>query len=98
MRRRADRTWLGGGADTTPRLRLAREGVHGSQAVSHVPQTLPSVATLLTARLPHRHGVRVNGRFRVGDDAVTLAEVLRDAGYTASAFEERLRALGYLGQ
>lgn len=84
---RADRTSLHGyGLETTPHLeRLGREGVRFDQAVTHVPQTLPAVATLLTGRLPHRHGVRVNGLFRLPDEAVTLTEVLRDAGFDTAA-------------
>jgi arylsulfatase A-like enzyme len=73
--------------ETTPELeRLAAEGVVFDQAVSHVPQTLPSVATLLTSTLPAEHGVRVNGLFRLPDSASTLAEVLRDAGWLGAAF------------
>jgi len=72
---------------TTPNLeRLAAEGVVFDQAVTHVPQTLPAVATLLTSTLPSEHGVRVNGLFRLPDAAVTLPEVLRDAGYETAAF------------
>ena len=72
---------------TTPNLeRLAAEGVVFDQAVTHVPQTLPAVATLLTSTLPSEHGVRVNGLFRLSDAAVTLAEVLREAGYDTAAF------------
>ncbi len=72
---------------TTPNLeRLADQGVVFDQAVTHVPQTLPAVATLLTSTLPSEHGVRVNGLFRLSDAAVTLAEVLREAGYDTAAF------------
>lgn len=72
---------------TTPHLeRLGAEGVVFEQAVTHVPQTLPAVATLLTSTLPAEHGVRVNGLFRLREASVTLAEVLRDAGYATAAF------------
>ena len=85
---RADRMSLYGyERETTPELeRLAAEGVVFEQAVSHVPQTLPSVTTLLTSTLPAEHGVRVNGLFRLPDSALTLAEVLRDAGWLGAAF------------
>jgi arylsulfatase A-like enzyme len=85
---RVDRMSLYGYAKpTTPNLeRLAAEGVVFDQAVTHVPQTLPSVATILTSTLPSEHGVRVNGLFRLPDSAVTLAEVLREAGYDTVAF------------
>jgi arylsulfatase A-like enzyme len=84
---RADRTSLHGyELETTPHLaRLGREGVRFDQAVTHVPQTLPAVATLLTGRLPHRHGVRVNGLFRLSEDVVTLPGVLSDEGFVTAA-------------
>jgi arylsulfatase A-like enzyme len=84
---RADRmSAYGYRSDTTPHLaRLAREGVRFDQAVSHVTQTLPSLATLLSSRLPHRHGVRVNGLFRLPEDVVTLAFVLEEEGFATAA-------------
>jgi arylsulfatase A-like enzyme len=85
---RADRMSLYGyDRDTTPQLeRLAAQGVVFDQALTHVPQTLPAVATLLTSTLPSEHGVRVNGLFRLPDSALTLAEWLRDAGWSSAAF------------
>jgi arylsulfatase A-like enzyme/Tfp pilus assembly protein PilF len=71
----------------TPHLdALARRGVLFAQAVCQAPTTLPSHCSILTGLYPTGHGVRDNGRFRLGDDAVTLAEVLRDAGYATGAF------------
>jgi arylsulfatase A-like enzyme len=84
---RRDRMSLYGHArPTTPFLeQIAPESVVFEQALSHVPQTLPSTATLLTSTLPSEHGVRVNGRLRLGDEAITLAEVLAGAGYRTGA-------------
>jgi arylsulfatase A-like enzyme len=77
----------GYGRATTPNLeRLGAEGVVFDQAVTHVPQTLPAVSTLLTSTLPSEHGVRVNGLFRLPESALTLAEVLREAGWDTAAF------------
>ena len=71
---------------TTPHLsRLAADGVTFDQAIAHVPQTLPSVATLLTSTYPHEHGARTNGGVRLPTETATLAEVLRDAGYRTAA-------------
>ena len=71
---------------TTPHLaRLAAEGVTFDQAIAHVPQTLPSVATLLTSTYPHEHGARTNGGFRLPSESLTLAEILRDVGYRTAA-------------
>jgi choline-sulfatase len=70
----------------TPRLDgLAREGVRCADAVSAAPITLPSHATILTGLYPPAHGVRDNGSYALGDDAVTLAERLKRAGYRTQA-------------
>jgi arylsulfatase A-like enzyme len=83
---RADRLSLYGGPAPVPALEeLADEGAAFEAAWSHVPATAPSVATLLTSRLPHRHGVRVNGLLRLRDEATTLAEVLAAAGFRTGA-------------
>lgn len=71
----------------TPHLdRLAGEGVRFEQVATTVPTTLPAHASILTGQLPMRHGVRNNGTFRLEDDALTLAEVLRDSGYSTAGF------------
>jgi len=70
----------------TPRIdRLAREGVRATDAVAAAPITLPSHASILTGLLPPAHGVRDNGTYALGDDAVTLAERLKAAGYSTHA-------------
>lgn len=81
----------GYGPSTTPELeRLGRSGVVFEQAVSHVPQTLPSTASLMTGRRPAEHGVRVNGLFKLPDEAETLAEALGRAGYQTAGFVSAL--------
>jgi len=75
----------------TPRLdRLAREGVRCADAVSAAPITLPAHSSILTGLYPPAHGVRDNGSYALGDDAVTLAERLRAAGYRTQAFVSAL--------
>jgi len=70
----------------TPNLdRLAAEGARFTRCVTCAPTTLPSHASLLTAVYPYVHGVRRNGVGRVPDAQVTLAEVLRDAGFATRA-------------
>lgn len=70
----------------TPNIdRLASEGVRFLQCTSAVPLTLPSHASLMTGVYPFVHGARDNGSFLLHEDNVTLAEVLRDAGYETSA-------------
>lgn len=65
---------------------LAREGVLFERATATVPLTLPSHTSIFTGLVPPHHGVRDNGGFFVADEAVTLAERLKDAGWTTGAF------------
>jgi choline-sulfatase len=86
---RADHLGAYGAPDAeTPTLdRLARAGVRFTDALTVAPLTLPAHATMLTGRLPPRHGVRINAEQRLGASAgSTLGEVLGGAGYTTAAF------------
>jgi len=70
----------------TPNLdALAKEAVQFDQAMTAVPTTLPSHATMFTGQYPPVHGVRYNGMFKLGDASVTLAERFHDAGYLTGA-------------
>src|SRR3954451_5042471 len=69
---------------------LSSEGVRCANAVSSAPITMPSHTSIFTGLFPPAHGVRDNGAYALGNDAVTLAERLRDAGYTSSAFFSNL--------
>jgi len=64
----------------------ARGGARFTQAVSPVPLTLPAHASLLSGRVPRRHGVRDNAGFALDAGVPVLAERLRDAGYATAAF------------
>jgi arylsulfatase A-like enzyme/tetratricopeptide (TPR) repeat protein len=85
---RADRVGAYGARTArTPALdRLAAEGLRATNAVAAAPITMPSHASLLTGLFPPAHGVRDNGSAALPDEIVTLAERLRDAGYTSHAF------------
>ena len=84
---RADRLGCyGARAVETPHFdRIAREGVRFERAVTAVPQTLPSHATMFTGRLPPGHTVRVNGAV-LPAEVETLAERFRRRGYETAAF------------
>jgi arylsulfatase A-like enzyme/Tfp pilus assembly protein PilF len=64
---------------------LARSGRFFSAAVSSVPLTLPSHASILSGLLPVHHGVRDNGQ-TVPADIPLLQEVLHRQGYRTGAF------------
>lgn len=79
---RADRcSAFGYERPTTPRLEaLLPAAVRFTAAYAPMPMTLPSHATMFTGYLPRSHGV-VSNNLVLSDDEVTLAELLRDAGY-----------------
>jgi choline-sulfatase len=85
---RADRLGCYGyeGAETPTLDSLARRGVRFDDAVTSVPLTLPSHATILTGLSPLSHGVHDNGTYRLAEDHVTLAEALKAHGYDTAAF------------
>ena len=76
----------GNEAASTPHLdRLAAEGLLVERAVAVAPVTLPSHASLLTGLYPPQHGVRDNTDFQLPPSAVTLAEHLKQQGYSTAA-------------
>lgn len=85
---RADRLPLYGyAAGRTPALdAFARDAVVFDRAYAHAPQTLPSHASVFTGRLPFEHAVRDNLGFSLSEAAVTLPEVLAQAGYQTGGF------------
>ncbi|MCP3917187.1 MAG: sulfatase [bacterium] len=71
--------------ETSPALdRLAAQGTRFADVSSTSPWTLPAHATMLTGMYPGSHGVR-DQVHRLPDDAVTLAEELRGAGWRTAA-------------
>ncbi|HEV7428329.1 MAG TPA: sulfatase, partial [Thermoanaerobaculia bacterium] len=71
----------------TPAIdKLARESVRFTDAISSAPITMPAHSSIFTGLFPVAHGVRDNGAYALGENAVTLAERLRNAGYTTHAF------------
>jgi arylsulfatase A-like enzyme len=76
----------GASGNPTPNLdRLAADGTRFQQALTVVPTTLSSFASMLTSRYPRQHGVPFNG---VVLDAgyLTLPEVMVQNGYHTAAF------------
>jgi len=85
---RADHLGVYGYRDAeTPNLdRLAREGLRFDEAISAVPLTLPSHATILSGLLPPHHGLRNNGAGSFPAARETLATRFSAAGYRTGAF------------
>jgi len=84
---RADHLGLYGARHATPSIdALGDAAVVFEHAVSHVPITLPSHASLFTATYPVAHGVRDNGSFRLAPGKETLTDVFREGGYRTAAF------------
>jgi tetratricopeptide (TPR) repeat protein len=64
---------------------LARESIVFDRAYTHSPQTLPAHASMLTGQLPPEHGVRDEAGFTLAATTRTLAELLRNRGFTTGA-------------
>lgn len=98
---RRDSLGIYGGAAATPHFdAFGRENLLFRRAYSQAPWTIPSMATLFTSLYPSQHGTlshpvirerNGDGRREAATDVlaqshVTLAEVLREAGYATAAF------------
>jgi len=71
----------------TPRIEaLAESGAVFDRAFAHNPTTLPSHANILLGTTPLAHGVHDNGKFNVNERFLTLAEYLKESGYSTGAF------------
>ena len=65
---------------------VAREGVLFEEAFTVQPVTLPSHCSIFTGVYPFRHGVRDNNSYKLGDQHLTLGEILAKKGYLTAAF------------
>ena len=71
----------------TPSIdRLASRSTLFTRAFAHNPTTLPSHTNILLGTTPLYHGVHANTSFIVRDEFLTLAEVLKEKGYSTGAF------------
>jgi arylsulfatase A-like enzyme len=65
----------------TPHIdRLAAEGIRFRRTYANVPVCCPARAILMTGTYPHVNGMVAND-LRLREEHVTIAEILRDAGY-----------------
>jgi arylsulfatase A-like enzyme len=75
---------------TSPNIdRFRREAVLFRTVIAQAPSTLASHASLLTSQLPAHHGASFASLRPLPDSAVTLAEVLAQAGYRTLAVTGR---------
>jgi len=65
---------------------LAQRGIVFSKAFAHATTTLPSHTNIFLGVTPPYHGVHDNANFTVGEDFLTLAELLKSRGYATGAF------------
>jgi len=71
---------------TTPNIdAIADEGILFENVVSPIPLTLPAHSSMLTGTIPPYHGVHHNLEYQLGPSNLTMAEVLKDNGFTTSA-------------
>ncbi len=75
----------GSGGDAAAIDALAADGVVFDRAYAHAPQILPTHASLFSGQLPFQHGVRDDAGFALKPEARTLAELLRNRGFTTGA-------------
>ena len=92
--------------DTSPAIdSLARRGTVFENAFSAAPWTLPSHMSMMTSLYPSEHGINPTPTLRpevrtlpvLPDRFVTLAERLREGGYTTAAFTNGTYVEGRLG-
>ena len=88
---------FGNPRETSPNLdRLASEGFSFPSAFAPAPYTLATVSSILTGRLPDKHGL-VDKEAVLEPDEVTLAELLSSAGYRTHAAVGNLNGSSIFG-
>jgi choline-sulfatase len=71
--------------NTSPNIdRLAKTGALFTEAITQAPYTAASIAAIFTASLPREHGIS-DVYERLDEKNITLAEILRNKGYTTRA-------------
>ena len=71
---------------TTPNIdKFAEESILFTNVISPVPLTLPAHCSMLTGSIPPYHGIHDNFDYRLDESNVTLAKILKEAGFTTGA-------------
>ena len=72
--------------ETTPNIdALAEQGIMCKNTYTPVPLTLPAHSSMLTGTNPPYHGIHNNLDYVLSDFNVTLAEILKENGFTTGA-------------
>ena len=72
--------------NTTPNIdAIAAEGILFENAVSPIPLTLPAHSSIFTGTYPPYHKVHDNLNYRLDETNITLAEILKEKGFTTAA-------------
>lgn len=83
---RRDHVGCYAGGSATPVIdALAARGVRFERAYAASPSTAPSIATILTGRIPSHHGLRHDRDAWVEMGTPTIATILKRAGYRTGA-------------
>lgn len=73
--------------ETTPNIdAISQEGLLFENAYTPVPFTLPAHSSMLTGAIPPQHGVLDNSDYILGRENLTLAEILKQEGFSTGAF------------
>ena len=71
---------------TTPNIdAVAKQGVLFKNVTTPVPLTLPAHSSMLTGTIPPYHQVHDNLNYKLGQNNVTITEILKKKGYTTGA-------------
>jgi len=71
---------------TTPNIdAVAEEGIVFKNALAPIPLTLPAHCSMLTGTYPLYHGVHDNHDYSFAEFNTTIAEILRNSGYSTAA-------------
>jgi len=68
---------------TTPNIdKMAKDSLFIQDAFSTIPLTLPAHSSMLTGLIPPTHGIHDNFEMRLPDENLTLAEIMKDNGFS----------------
>ncbi len=71
---------------TTPNIdAIAQEGVLFENTISPIAMTLPAHSSMMTGTIPPYHGIHDNDGYILAKSNVTLAEILKEKGFTTGA-------------